>query len=422
MVQPRDDSITGYQILRGPDADSLVVIEDDTESSSTTYTDETPPAGQTHTYGVKARNAAGLGPVGAATAAVPEVLIVARHESTGNTLVSKPGANRCCIDSKHCRPTFPATFSSKPCPSRRANNPFGYHLTSTQINIRTFVGGTPNPEVSMRADDGGLPGETVLYTLTTSTAITGSWNLVTFTTGDQTTLHPNTTYWLHAANTGTTRIRTSEILTVTTKTPSRTSTGKSATTVTPEQGSGTWDQQLTSAGKTRMQINGHAIQQKEIIKLGGNGTVNNGTVISVGYQEVRSGSITPTRYRGYATSFTPGGDGWYHLSSIGFNIQKDDARLIRVAIHEDNSGGPADAALYVAYMSILTLSVTPMPFLISRQPSRTTRHWRRVKRTGQSSMRSPGRASFTCIWQRTAARTLVSKAGPSATNYTISTT
>ena len=57
-----DDSITGYQILRGPKADSLVIIEDDTESSSTSYTDETPPEGQTHTYGVKARNASGAEP------------------------------------------------------------------------------------------------------------------------------------------------------------------------------------------------------------------------------------------------------------------------------------------------------------------------------------------------------------------------
>ena len=68
---PSDDSITGYQILRGPDADSLVVIEDDTGSSSTSYTDTAPPAGQTHTYGVKARNASGLSPAGTATATVP---------------------------------------------------------------------------------------------------------------------------------------------------------------------------------------------------------------------------------------------------------------------------------------------------------------------------------------------------------------
>ena len=90
-----NDSITGYQILRGPDADNMVVIEDDTGSSSTSYTDETPPAGQTHTYGVKTRNASGLSPLSnTLTATVPvaeeeEELITARHEETESTLFEK---------------------------------------------------------------------------------------------------------------------------------------------------------------------------------------------------------------------------------------------------------------------------------------------------------------------------------------------
>ena len=179
-----NNSITGYQILRGPKADSLVIIEDDTGSSSTSYTDETPPAGQTHTYAVKARNASGL-------------------SDLSNTLTA----------------TLPAEETEEE--------------------------------------------EEILITA----------------------------------------------------------------------------------------------QQKGIVKLGGNGTVNTG-IVGVGYQGVRSNSITPTRYRGYATSFTPGGDGWYYLSSIGFSIQKENARLIRVAIHEDNSGGPADAALYVAYVDLDILSET----------------------------------------------------------------
>ena len=170
-----DDSITGYQILRGPDADSLVVIEDGTGSSSTSYTDTAPPAGQTHTYGVKARNASGL-------------------SDLSNTLTA----------------TVPAAEE-----------------------------------------------EEILITA----------------------------------------------------------------------------------------------QQKGIVKLGGNGTVNTG-IVGVGYQEAAVGSAAQNRYFGYATSFTPGGDGWYHLSSIGFTIRKEDARLIRVAIHEDNSGGPADAALYVTYTEL----------------------------------------------------------------------
>ena len=69
---PSDDSITGYQVLRGPDADSLVVIEQDTGSGGTSYTDTAPPTGQTHTYAVKARNAAGLSPLSnTVTATVP---------------------------------------------------------------------------------------------------------------------------------------------------------------------------------------------------------------------------------------------------------------------------------------------------------------------------------------------------------------
>ena len=69
---PSDDSITGYQVLRGPDADSMVVIEEDTGSSVTTYTDTEPPAGQTHTYAVQARNSTGLSPQSnTGTATVP---------------------------------------------------------------------------------------------------------------------------------------------------------------------------------------------------------------------------------------------------------------------------------------------------------------------------------------------------------------
>ena len=56
-LDPSDDSVTGYRVLRGPDADSLAVIEEDTGSTAISYTDTEPPAGQTYTYAVQARNA-----------------------------------------------------------------------------------------------------------------------------------------------------------------------------------------------------------------------------------------------------------------------------------------------------------------------------------------------------------------------------
>ena len=174
-----DDSITGYQILRGPDAENLVVIEDDTESNSTSYTDTAPPAGQTHTYGVKARNATGLSPAGTATATVPaaeeeEVLITAQHGSTDDTLVTNlgqtpttQGANLTGLYD------FATSFET-------GDNPFGYHVTSVQVYLRLNLNlenptPIPAPELSILSDGIRVfPGETVLHTFTTSSAVTNT--------------------------------------------------------------------------------------------------------------------------------------------------------------------------------------------------------------------------------------------------------
>ena len=63
-------------------------------------------------------------------------------------------------------------------------------------------------DVSIREDNAGTPSDTVLSSLTTSTALVQSNNrLITFTTSDEVTLQPNTKYWLHVTATiGTSRI------------------------------------------------------------------------------------------------------------------------------------------------------------------------------------------------------------------------
>ena len=203
--KPSDDSITGYQILRGPDAGKLVVIKDDTGSSSTSYTDTAPPAGQTHTYGVKARNSAGLSPAGTATATVPpaeveEELVTARHESTDNTLVSNLGQT-----SRHLGANLSGDYEFA-TPFQTGDNPFGYHATSVQVYLRlgpSQDAPTSAPELSIRSNDHLIfPGETVLYTFTTSSVVTDTnYQLFTFTTANNTTLFPNTKYWLHATTT-----------------------------------------------------------------------------------------------------------------------------------------------------------------------------------------------------------------------------
>ena len=93
-LDPSDDTVTGYQVLRGPDAESLAVIQEDTGSTAVSYTDTEAEAGQTYTYAVQARNAAGLGPMSnTRTATVPQneeeeepVPQRQQHESSDATL------------------------------------------------------------------------------------------------------------------------------------------------------------------------------------------------------------------------------------------------------------------------------------------------------------------------------------------------
>ena len=59
-TDPDDDAITGYRILRGPNALTMQVIAENTGDASVSYTDSAPATNQTHVYAVQARNAAGL--------------------------------------------------------------------------------------------------------------------------------------------------------------------------------------------------------------------------------------------------------------------------------------------------------------------------------------------------------------------------
>ena len=96
-LDPSDDSVTGYRVLRGPDADSLAAIEEDTGSTAISYTDTEAEAGQTHAYAVQARNAAGLSPLSnTRTATVPqneeEEEPVALRQNTVTNVGDEPGS------------------------------------------------------------------------------------------------------------------------------------------------------------------------------------------------------------------------------------------------------------------------------------------------------------------------------------------
>ena len=66
---PQDANITGYRVLRGPDAGSLSTIEADTGSASTEYTDATVAPETTYFYAVLALSLDGDGPQSSAISA-----------------------------------------------------------------------------------------------------------------------------------------------------------------------------------------------------------------------------------------------------------------------------------------------------------------------------------------------------------------
>ena len=201
---PSDDSITGYQVLRGPDAENLAVVEDDTGSGGTSYTDATPPAGQTHTYGVKARNATGLSEISnTLTATVPapeEEPTVASHTSTDETLVSNLG--QAAVPDGAVAGPYQGTQVDLAIPFTTGDNALGYHPTSVQLYIKHLLDDIPTFQVSIRGDNAGVPADTALYDLNTSTTSTNTYQLFTFTTPDEATLLPNTKYHVHIAATG----------------------------------------------------------------------------------------------------------------------------------------------------------------------------------------------------------------------------
>ena len=103
-----------------------------------------------------------------------------------------------------------------------------------------------------------------------------------------------------------------------------------------------------------------ALPQNALEKLGGNESIGSNADVRFGFseEEMSDNIVYPASYNGLATSFTPGGNGWYALSTIGFEVLRpsttrgESSGLIRVAIHEDNGGSPAVSALYVAYAEI----------------------------------------------------------------------
>ena len=330
---PSDDTITGYQVLRGPAADNLVVIEGDTGSSGTSYTDTSPPTGQTHTYAVKARNATGLSPLSnTLTATVPEPeeeLTTASHTSTESTLVSNLG--QAVLSGGAVAGPYQGNQIEVAMPFTTGNNAHGYHPTGLQLYLGIFLGNDiPTPQVSIRGDNTGLPGETVLYTLTTSTAITDSFQLITFTTSDEATLQPNTKYWLHINATGA-AAKVQQTGSDDEDTESQPNWQIGDTRVTRADG-GTW---ATSTSSLRMKILGHLaptiVDLPDDITTMGRLAVNGSVTDRLAPYDVDWFAFTAEAEANYEFTANPGEKGLPYYALRIFNDEGAELRSSRIA-------------------------------------------------------------------------------------------
>ena len=203
---PSDDSITGDQVLRGPDADNLGVIEDDTGSDGTSYTDTSPPTGQTHTYAVKARNATGLSPrSNTVTATVPkpepeeEELITSRQSTLPGSELAYFSNLGEAEAGRHQRTQIGLDIGQAYAQSFTTGS-----TAVTLEKVRLYVRGRPDPNpylvarpsVTIRANSPvpGQPGQT-LHVLTSPTIDSSIATYEDFTS-DGYVLAANTTYWL----------------------------------------------------------------------------------------------------------------------------------------------------------------------------------------------------------------------------------
>ena len=209
LQDPSDDSITGYQVLRGTDPNNLAVIEDDTASATTRHTDPSPTTGQTHTYAVRARNAMGSSPrSNTVTATVPEEeeeeepLIAAQQNSGSRVLFSNfhKQLGDVIITQRHPPSIYRFAHSF-----RAANYWDGstaeFDFTGITILMTPAIEGHMNALlVTVHADSGDEPGDEpgeLLHTLGTPTTQSGgAYPPVTYSAPAGSTLSSGVTYWV----------------------------------------------------------------------------------------------------------------------------------------------------------------------------------------------------------------------------------
>ena len=180
-LAPEHDALTGYRIWRGPDADSLAVLVEDTGSTATTYDDATVAAGQSYHYAVAALSPDGTGARAVSAEVVapePETSepLIALPQSSSNVLVSNLGQPTSLAADVYATLAAAQSFFVGSAPSG-----FGYRIDSIKVRASLETAGeTVQPSASVYSDDNGAPG-TSLFTLVLPDGFAGTTTATEYT-------------------------------------------------------------------------------------------------------------------------------------------------------------------------------------------------------------------------------------------------
>ena len=184
---PQDDSITGYQVLRGTDYKNLPTIEEDTRSSSPSYTDNTVDQATAYFYQVVALSADTESPRSATIdVATPASSIrsVPRQSTTPSTQTLVSSIDR----ATHYMEYLIARDLAQGF--RTGPHPTGYKLSSVDL----YVTGAGDLTVRLVESSAGNQ-QTVALLIPPNRSLIGH-DVYSFSAPANTTLAPNKDYWI----------------------------------------------------------------------------------------------------------------------------------------------------------------------------------------------------------------------------------
>ena len=193
---PQDDTITGYRVLRGTEADNLAVINSDTASNATEYEDDTVAPETAYHYAVLARSANGEGAqsdiISATTPAAPKSKEQPRRSSARQNTPIPPVI---LVSNLSQTANQNATYSRDHGQAfTTGNNSTGYSVTSV-----TIVSRDPNNDaipLQICEVDGSVHPTTVCTDLTPPSSYPQGNLTYTVPTTTPLTLDADTTYML----------------------------------------------------------------------------------------------------------------------------------------------------------------------------------------------------------------------------------